>query len=112
MCKTAKQVAIMVMEIERTTMTIEHTDEGSTTPPPAQYNPKQWHEDFCIQVGHSMFQSLRILGLGLGASETEFKVHYCQLAGKYYPDKNETAITGLAIFEASIFFSAYLKDRA
>jgi hypothetical protein len=47
-------------------------------PPPAQYNPKQWLniEDFCIQVGRSMFQSLAILGLGLGASETEIKVHY------------------------------------
>jgi len=60
--------------------------------PPAQYNPKQWlsDEDFCIQVGCSMFQSLTILGLGLGASETEIKVHYRQLACKYHPDKNDT----------------------
>ncbi len=88
-------------------------------PPPAQYNPKQWlnDEDFCTQVGRSMFQSLAILGLGLGASETEIKVRYRQLARKYHPDKNDTAITGLTTSEASTFFQLlnnahqYLKDR-
>ena len=65
-----------------------------------------------------MFQSLAILGLGLGASETEIKVHYRQLARKYHPDKNDTAITGLTTSEASTFFQLlnnahqYLKDRA
>jgi hypothetical protein len=58
-----------------------------SAPPPAQYNTKQWlnDKDFCIQVGRSMFQSLAILGLGLGASETEIKVDYRQLARKYHP---------------------------
>ncbi len=51
-----------------------------------------------------MFHSLTILGLGLGASEIEIKVHYCQLAHKYYPDKNDPAITGLTATEASDFF--------
>ena len=89
-------------------------------PSPAQYNPKRWlnDEDFCIQVGRSMFQSLTILGLGLRASETEIKVHYRQLACKYHPDKNDTAITGLTASEASTFFQLlnnvheYLKDCA
>ncbi len=112
------QAAIAVAEIERAIVTKDHTGEdnantlprrgepplhtnnndfSSICPPPAQYNPKQWlnDEDFCIQVGHSMFQSLSILGLGLGASETKIKVHYRQLACKYHPDKNDTAINGL-----------------
>jgi curved DNA-binding protein CbpA len=65
-----------------------------------------------------MFQSLTILGLGLGASETEIKVQYRQLARKYHPDKNDTAITSLTPSEASTFFQLlknvhqYLKDRA
>ena len=65
-----------------------------------------------------MFQSLTILGLGLGASETEIKVHYRQLAQKYHPDKNDPTITGLNTAKASSFFQLlnnahqYLKDRA
>ena len=71
-----------------------------------------------MQVGRSMFHSLTILGLGLGASETEVKVHYRQLAQKYHPDKNIPATTGLNASEASTFFQLlnnaheYLKDRA
>jgi DnaJ-class molecular chaperone len=38
-------------------------------------------------VGRSKSHSLKILGLGLGASNTEIKVHYQQLARKYHPDK-------------------------
>jgi hypothetical protein len=129
----AMQAAITVMEIERgenNTHTLPrrgdpppcttNNDHSSIRPPPAQYNPKQWinDEDFCIQVGRSMFQSLAILGLELGASETKVKVHYRQLARIYHPDKNDTAITGLTTSEASIFFQLlnnahqYLKDRA
>jgi DnaJ-class molecular chaperone len=63
-----------------------------------------------------MFHSLMILGLGLGASEIEIKVHYRQLACKYHPDKNDPAITGLTASEASAFLQllnnvqGYLKD--
>jgi DnaJ-class molecular chaperone len=92
----------------------------SHTPNPAEYNSKRWlnDENFCIQVGRSMSQSLTILGLGFGASETEIKVHYRQLARKYHPDKNSPAITGLSASKASAFFQLlnsaheYLKDRA
>ena len=65
-----------------------------------------------------MFQSLTILRLGLGASDTEIKVHYQQLARKYHPDKNDLAITGLSSSKVSAFFQLlnnvheYLKDRA
>ncbi len=64
-----------------------------------------------------MFHSLTILGLGLGASEIEIKVHYRQLACKYHPDKNDPAITGLTANEASDFFKLlnnaqeYLKEH-
>ena len=65
-----------------------------------------------------MSHSLKILQLGLGASETEIKVHYRQLARKYHPDKNDTTITGLLTEEASEFFKLlnnakdYLKEHA
>jgi curved DNA-binding protein CbpA len=65
-----------------------------------------------------MSHSLKILGLGLGASETEIKVHYRQLTGKCHPDKNDSTITGLTAEEASEFFKLlnnandYLKERA
>ena len=67
-------------------------------------------------VGRSMSHSLKILGLGLGASEMEIKVQYRQLARTYHPDKNDTTVTGLTMTEASDFFkllntaNEYLKD--
>jgi DnaJ-class molecular chaperone len=65
-----------------------------------------------------MFHSLTIPGLGLTASEIEMKVHYCQLACKYHPDKNDPAITSLTATEASGLFKLlnnvqeYLKEHA
>jgi DnaJ-class molecular chaperone len=67
-------------------------------------------------VGWSMSHLLKILELGLGASEMEIKVHYQQLACKYHPDKNDPATTGLTAAEASDFFkllnnaNEYLKE--
>jgi DnaJ-class molecular chaperone len=63
-----------------------------------------------------MFHSLKILGLGLGASEIEIKVHYQQLVCKYHLDKNNPAVTGLTAAEASDFIKLlnnaqeYLKE--
>ena len=51
-----------------------------------------------------MSHLLKILGLGLGASEMEIKIHYRQLARKYHPDKNDHTATGLTTEEASEFF--------
>jgi DnaJ-class molecular chaperone len=65
-----------------------------------------------------MSHSLKILGLGLGTSKTEIKVHYRQLTRKYHPDKNDTTITELTAEEVSEFFKLlnnannYLKERA
>jgi DnaJ-class molecular chaperone len=61
---------------------------------------------------------LKILSLGIGASETEIKVHYRQLAHKYHPDNNDCVATGLTMEEATEFFKLlnnvndYLKKRA
>ncbi len=69
-------------------------------------------------VGQSMSHSLKILGLGLGASETEIKVHYRQLARKYHPGKNDYVATRLTMEEGTEFFKLlnnandYLKERA
>jgi DnaJ-class molecular chaperone len=69
-------------------------------------------------VGRSMSHLLKILGLGLGKSETEIKMHYRQLAHKYHPDKNNPTTTGLTAEEASEFFKLlnnannYLKEQA
>jgi curved DNA-binding protein CbpA len=70
------------------------------------YNPKQWLNNpaFCSMVSQSMSHLLKILGLGLGASKTEIKVHYRQLARKYHPDKNDFTATGLMAEEATEFF--------
>ena len=51
-----------------------------------------------------MVYLLTILGLGLGVSQTEIRLHYWQLACRYHPDKNDLAITGLNATEASDFF--------
>ena len=54
-------------------------------------------------VGRSISHLRKFLGLGLGASETEIKVHYRQLTHKYYPYKNDYVATGLPTEEATNF---------
>jgi curved DNA-binding protein CbpA len=69
-------------------------------------------------VGQSMSHSLKILDLGLGAFETEIKVHYRQLAPKYHPHKNDFTATELTPEEATVFFKLlnnandYLKEKS
>jgi DnaJ-class molecular chaperone len=50
-----------------------------------------------------MSHALKLLGLGLGASEMEVKVCYRQMAREYHPDKNQE-VTGITAAEASNFF--------
>ena len=53
-----------------------------------------------------MSYALKLLGIGLGASEMEMKMHYSyrQLAREYHLDKNNHEVTGLTAAEAPDFF--------
>ncbi len=78
--------------------------QPSTTPP--VFDPKQWLNDPILadKMGRSMSYALKLLGLGLSASEIEVKIRYRQLAREYHPDKNNQEVTGLTLTEASDFF--------
>jgi curved DNA-binding protein CbpA len=53
-----------------------------------------------------LYDSFKILGLGLGASEKEVKLAYRELARLYHPDKWEQArhITGTTLEETTAHF--------
>jgi len=93
------------------------TEQTITTPP--VFDPKEWLNDPVLadKVGRSLSYALKLLGLGLGASEIEVKVCYRQLAREYHPDKNNQEVTGLTTTEASDFFkllnnaNMFLKER-
>ncbi len=73
-------------------------------PPPPLANGGQ---DYIPEwVGHDMYDSLKIIGLGLGASEREVKLAYCRLACIYHPDKWEQTHqnTGLTLPETTAHF--------
>ena len=58
-----------------------------------EFDPRRWldNEELAEMVSRSMCHALKIFGLGLGASETEQKVRYRQMARFYHPDmRNET----------------------
>jgi DnaJ-class molecular chaperone len=54
-------------------------------------------------VSRSMCHALKIFVLGLGASETEQKVRYHQMARVYHPDM-QNGTTGLTSEETADFF--------
>ena len=60
--------------------------------------------------------SLKVLGLGLGASEAEVKAKYRALSRIYHPDKHDPVKTGMSDVEASDFFKlinnaqSYLRE--
>ena len=58
------------------------------------------------QVGRSIYDSLKILGLGLGAPEREIKLAYQRLACLYHPDKwdQARAATGMTLQETTEHF--------
>jgi DnaJ-class molecular chaperone len=57
-------------------------------------------------VGRSVYDSLKILGLGLGAPEREIKLAYRRLACLYHPDKwdQAQATTGMTLQETTEHF--------
>ena len=90
----------------------------SRVPPPRRESANaQGERDYIAEnVGRSLYDSLKILGLGFGASETEVKVQYRALCRIYHPDKHDPAKTGMSNEEASDFFKlinnaqAYLRE--
>jgi hypothetical protein len=82
-------------EHENSTKTHIHTDET---------NPKCWLNDPTLSdmVSRSMCHALKIFGLGLGASKTEQKLKYHQMARKYHPDMHNQH-TGLTSTETAFF---------
>jgi DnaJ-domain-containing protein 1 len=94
------QMETLLTAMMRQPQTTRNNSQGHHHAPKHHNNPKPQRPimtrnglndpAFCSMVGRSMSHSLKILGLGLDASETEIKVHYRQLARKYHPDKNMT----------------------
>ena len=87
-------------------------------PPPRRNRAEMPDRDWIPEnVGRVMYDSFKVLGLSLGASETEVKVAYRNLSRKYHPDKHNPEETGLTTEEAVRMFqhinnaNAYLRDR-
>jgi preprotein translocase subunit Sec63 len=57
-------------------------------------------------MGRSIYDSLKILGLGLGAPEREIKLDYWRLTCLYHPDKWDQvqATTGMTLQETTEHF--------
>ena len=72
-------------------------------PPPQTDNGRDYDPE---QVGRSLYDSLKILGLGFGASEREVKLAYRRLACIYHPDKWEQTqgTTGMTHAETTAHF--------
>ncbi len=83
-------------------------------PPPCHQQPRMDYDPDL--VGHSLEHSLKVLGLGLVASEMEVKVQYCALVRIYHPDKHDPARTGMIHKAAADFFkkinnaNSYLQE--
>jgi len=54
-------------------------------------------------VGRSIYDSFKVLDLGLGASEAELKKRYRELSRLYHPDKHDSTKTGMTDEEAENF---------
>jgi hypothetical protein len=80
-----------------------HVDTDRPPPPPRAERERDYEPE---QVGHSLYDSLKILGLGLGASEREDKLAYRRLACLYHPDKWDQTkeMTGLTLLETTAHF--------
>ena len=64
-----------------------------------------------------MYDSLKILGLGFGATEAELKHSFRKLSRVYHPDKHKPEETGLSLEEATAHFQllnnaySYLREK-
>ena len=47
-----------------------------------------------VNVGKVLYDSLKVLELGLGASEAEVKMRYREFSRTYHPDKHRSKVTG------------------
>ena len=75
--------------------------------PPPQPPPRSTQQDYIPEnIGRVLYDSFKILGLGLGPSEREVKQAYCELARQYHPDKwKETHhATGMTLEESTAHF--------
>jgi DnaJ-class molecular chaperone len=63
-------------------------------------------------VGRSLGHSLKALGLGLDATETEVKVRYCALAQIYHPNKHDPVTTGMTQAAAANYFKLINNTQA
>jgi hypothetical protein len=75
-------------------------------PPPRREstNANAERDYIAENVGFSLYDSLKVLGLGLGASETEVKVSYRAMSRRFHPDKHDSSETGMSDAEATEFF--------
>jgi hypothetical protein len=97
-----------------------HQHQSVPSPSPPHSLPPQQHQPAPLpppqadggrdyipeQVGCSIYDSLKILGLGLGASERKVKLAYRRLACLYHPDKWEhvRTATGMTLQETTTHF--------
>ncbi|KAL7526244.1 hypothetical protein ACHAXR_001390, partial [Thalassiosira sp. AJA248-18] len=85
-------------------------------PPPREQRNNNKRDYIKENVGKVLYDSLKVLGLGLDASETEVKIKYRALSRLHHPDKHDTAKTGMTNQGASDFFKlinnaqAYLRQ--
>jgi hypothetical protein len=72
------------------------------------------HDYIPEKVGCSIYDSMKILGLGLGASERKVKLAFRRLACLYHPDKWEQArtTTGMMLQETTAHFQLFNNAHA
>ena len=89
----------------------------SRVPPPRRNNSEMPDRDWIPEnIGNVMYDSFKILGLSLGASERELKIQYRRLSRTYHPDSHNPTETGLSHEEAVQMFqhinnaNSYLRE--
>ena len=63
-------------------------------------------------MGNVLYDSLKVFGLGLGASEAEVKVKYRAMSRLYHPDKHDPQKMGMSNAEATEFFKLINNAQA